>query len=142
MKQRRWLIGLSILGASLSAQPRYELLIKGGHVIDPKNNINSVMHVAIASGKIARVSAAGPSPAGDPGIPVPAKVRIMPSVSIMRRRLFPRSLTYRLPRRSIARSAGKYRLACTAGPPSPENADNPVPAMVSRIPSGRIRPMT
>jgi dihydroorotase len=37
------------------AQPRYELLLKGGHVIDPKNGINEVRDVAIAAGKIARV---------------------------------------------------------------------------------------
>ena len=35
----------------------YNIIIKGGHVIDPKNNINSVMDVAIADGKIARIAA-------------------------------------------------------------------------------------
>ncbi|HUQ93257.1 MAG TPA: amidohydrolase/deacetylase family metallohydrolase [Bryobacteraceae bacterium] len=44
------------LAATLCAQP-YDLLIKGGHVIDPKNNINRVMDVAISGGKIAAVSA-------------------------------------------------------------------------------------
>jgi dihydroorotase len=39
------------------AQARYELLLKGGHVIDPKNQIDGVMDVAIAGGKIARVAA-------------------------------------------------------------------------------------
>lgn len=38
-------------------QPSYDLLLKGGHVIDPKNNISRVMDVAIAGGKIARVAA-------------------------------------------------------------------------------------
>jgi dihydroorotase len=61
MKQSRWLIGLSILGFSLFAQPRYELLLKGGHVIDPANKIDRVMDVAIASGKIARVAAGIPA---------------------------------------------------------------------------------
>jgi dihydroorotase len=46
----------SLLAAALAAQPRYDLLLKGGHVIDPKNNINSVMDVAVAGGKIARVA--------------------------------------------------------------------------------------
>lgn len=41
--------------AALSAQ-NYDLLLKGGHVIDPKNNINRVMDVAISEGKIARVA--------------------------------------------------------------------------------------
>jgi dihydroorotase len=35
--------------------PRYELLLKGGHVIDPANNIDAVMDVAVADGKIAAV---------------------------------------------------------------------------------------
>lgn len=34
---------------------RYDLLLKGGHVIDPANKIDSVMDVAIAGGKIAAV---------------------------------------------------------------------------------------
>jgi dihydroorotase len=41
----------------LSAQPRYDLLLRGGHVIDPKNNIDRVMDVAVAGGKIALVAA-------------------------------------------------------------------------------------
>lgn len=40
---------------SLRAQ-EIDLLLKGGHVIDPKNNINSKMDVAIAKGKIFRVA--------------------------------------------------------------------------------------
>ena len=38
-------------------QPEFDLLIKGGHVIDPKNGINAVMDVAVSSGKIAQVAA-------------------------------------------------------------------------------------
>jgi dihydroorotase len=34
----------------------YDIIIKGGHVIDPKNNVNSVMDVAIVNGKIAKVA--------------------------------------------------------------------------------------
>jgi dihydroorotase len=34
---------------------QYDILIKGGHVIDAKNNINSTMDVAIVDGKIALV---------------------------------------------------------------------------------------
>jgi dihydroorotase len=37
-------------------QARYDLLLKGGHVIDPKNNISAVRDVAIAGGKIAAVA--------------------------------------------------------------------------------------
>jgi dihydroorotase len=40
-----------------SADPEYAIIIKGGHVIDPKNNINELMDVAInKAGKIAAVS--------------------------------------------------------------------------------------
>jgi dihydroorotase len=46
---------LVALATALAAQPRYDLLLKGGHVIDPKNGINRVMDVAVAGGKIAKV---------------------------------------------------------------------------------------
>jgi dihydroorotase len=38
-------------------QPQFDLLIKGGHVIDPKNGINAVMDVAVSEGKVAQVAA-------------------------------------------------------------------------------------
>ena len=38
------------------AQPKYDLLLKGGHVLDAKNQINGVRDVAIAGGKIAAVA--------------------------------------------------------------------------------------
>jgi dihydroorotase len=37
------------------AQPRYDLLLKGGHVIDPANHIDDVRDVAVFQGKIAAV---------------------------------------------------------------------------------------
>lgn len=46
--------------AVLSGQT-YDLLLKGGRVIDPKNRINSQMDVAIANGRIARVAAGIPA---------------------------------------------------------------------------------
>src|SRR5579862_651648 len=39
------------------AQAQYDLLIKGGHVIDGKNNLSAVRDVAIQDGKIAAVAA-------------------------------------------------------------------------------------
>src|SRR5258708_18827580 len=45
------------------AQPKYDLLLKGGHVIDPRNQISAVRDVAIADGKGVAV-AAGIDPAG------------------------------------------------------------------------------
>ncbi|HEY7616595.1 MAG TPA: amidohydrolase family protein, partial [Terriglobales bacterium] len=37
------------------AQARYDLLLKGGHVIDPANRLDALMDVAVAGGKIAAV---------------------------------------------------------------------------------------
>ena len=45
-----------LFSVAASAQPRYDLLLRGGHVIDGKNNIDGVMDVAIADGRIAEVS--------------------------------------------------------------------------------------
>ncbi|MEO5998723.1 MAG: amidohydrolase/deacetylase family metallohydrolase [Chitinophagaceae bacterium] len=42
-------------GIAVQSQP-YSILIKGGYVIDPKNNINSLMDVAITDGKITKVA--------------------------------------------------------------------------------------
>ncbi|MGF7041059.1 amidohydrolase/deacetylase family metallohydrolase [Mucilaginibacter lappiensis] len=46
-------MGLTIM--ALSAQT-YSIVIKGGHVIDPKNNIDAEMDVAVKDGKIALVA--------------------------------------------------------------------------------------
>jgi len=45
-----------------ATQPKYDVLLRGGHVIDPRNSISAVRDVAIADGKIAAV-AAGLDPA-------------------------------------------------------------------------------
>ena len=51
------LLAVCALGAlSAFAQPSYDLLIKGGHVLDPKNHIDAVLDVAVADGKIAAVA--------------------------------------------------------------------------------------
>jgi dihydroorotase len=51
---------LACLAALLFCQPgfaqTYNLLIKGGTLIDPKNNINEVMDVAISEGKVRKVA--------------------------------------------------------------------------------------
>ena len=49
------LVLLSFLGSILFAQS-YDIVIKGGHVIDPKNNIDAVMDVAISAGKIMKLA--------------------------------------------------------------------------------------
>jgi len=43
--------------ALLSAQPRYDVLLKHGHVLDPANQVDGIHDVAIAGDKIARVAA-------------------------------------------------------------------------------------
>ncbi|MEZ5403284.1 MAG: amidohydrolase/deacetylase family metallohydrolase [Bryobacteraceae bacterium] len=53
---RAFLLFLAAAGAAVHAQ-QYDLLIKGGHLIDPRNNIDAVRDVAIKDGKIARVAA-------------------------------------------------------------------------------------
>ena len=47
---------LTVLVSAAAAQPRYDLLLKGGHVIDAKNRIDTVRDVAIEGGRIARVA--------------------------------------------------------------------------------------
>ena len=47
---------LLLLASAAIAQPNYDLLLKGGHVIDAKNRIDGVRDVAIAGGKIALVA--------------------------------------------------------------------------------------
>jgi dihydroorotase len=49
------LVLLIFFAGHVFAQP-YDVVIKGGHVIDPKNNIDAIMDVAISGGKIARLA--------------------------------------------------------------------------------------
>ena len=45
-----------VMSHAIEAQaPHYDLLLKGGHVIDPANNRDAVMDVAVSGGKIAAV---------------------------------------------------------------------------------------
>ena len=44
-----------LMALLVSPEPKYDLLLKGGRLIDPKNQINAVGDVAIAGGKIAAV---------------------------------------------------------------------------------------
>ncbi|HMC59360.1 MAG TPA: amidohydrolase/deacetylase family metallohydrolase [Candidatus Solibacter sp.] len=49
--------GFLLIAACASAQTPYDLLLKGGHVIDARNNLSAISDVAIAQGKIAAVAA-------------------------------------------------------------------------------------
>ena len=55
------LLLLLSLGAALYGQAAYDLLLQGGHVIDPKNRISAVRDVAIKDGKVAAVAASIPA---------------------------------------------------------------------------------
>jgi dihydroorotase len=43
--------------AGAQPQPKYDLLLRGGHVVDPKNKISAVRDVAILDGRVAEVAA-------------------------------------------------------------------------------------
>ena len=52
-----WVVLAAIAASPLDAQKtEFDLLIKGGHVIDPRNGINAVMDVAVTAGKVAQVA--------------------------------------------------------------------------------------
>jgi dihydroorotase len=53
----KWLIVILIAGSvQFAVAQQYSIVIKDGHVIDPKNSINGTMDVAIKDGKIALVA--------------------------------------------------------------------------------------
>jgi dihydroorotase len=49
-------IALGSPAITFTQTTRYDLLLKGGHVIDPANHIDEARDVGILQGKIARVS--------------------------------------------------------------------------------------
>jgi dihydroorotase len=55
--QYKTMLSVALLLISIcSIAQQYDLLIRQGHVIDPKNNIDAVMDVAVADGKIAKLA--------------------------------------------------------------------------------------
>jgi len=50
------LLLLGVAGHVRAAEPKYDLLLRGGHLIDPRNGTSAVRDVAIAGGKIAAVA--------------------------------------------------------------------------------------
>ncbi len=50
------MIALSASATTQAAEPRYDLLLKGGHVIDARNGVSAVRDVAIANGTVAAVA--------------------------------------------------------------------------------------
>lgn len=57
----RTILTLFVFAPAILAQANYDLLLKGGRVIDPKNGVNAPMDVAVKDGKIARVAAGIPA---------------------------------------------------------------------------------
>lgn len=56
--------------SSVTPQPKYDLLIRGGHVIDPRNGINEIRDVTVANGLIAAVGRNIPLRDGKPSIEI------------------------------------------------------------------------
>src|SRR5713101_8013450 len=54
-------IAFFLVVSCAAAQTRYDLLLKGGHLIDPKNQISALRDVAIAQGKIAAIAESIPA---------------------------------------------------------------------------------
>ena len=59
MMRNKIVLLLTFLAVNVSfiAAQQYDLLLKNGHVIDPKNKIDAKMDVAVAAGRIAKVAA-------------------------------------------------------------------------------------
>jgi dihydroorotase len=82
------LIALAAAAPALWAQS-YDLLLKGGRVIDPKNKIDAVMDVAIAGGRIARVAAGIPAKEARKTVDV-AGLTVTPGLVDIHVHVFPR----------------------------------------------------
>lgn len=52
----RLLLMLMVLTSSLVSAQTYDMLIKGGRLIDPKNDIDATMDIALKDGKVAKVA--------------------------------------------------------------------------------------
>ena len=55
-KTKLLLLIISIMITGMIKAQTYNIVIKGGHVIDPKNNIDEVMDIAVKDGKIALIA--------------------------------------------------------------------------------------
>lgn len=87
--QDKFIFAAALTASLLAAQP-YDLVIRGGHVIDPKNKINAVMDIAVAGGKVAKVG--GVIPAADARRNVDAKgLYVTPGLIDLHVHVFPRA---------------------------------------------------
>jgi dihydroorotase len=77
------------IGFAINANAQeFDLLLKGGHVIDPKNNIDSKMDVAITGGKISKVAANIPSTSSKKTVDV-SGLYVTPGIIDMHVHVFP-----------------------------------------------------
>lgn len=77
------------IGFAINANAQeFDLLLKGGHVIDPKNNIDSKMDVAITGGKISKVAANIPSKSSKKTVDV-SGLYVTPGIIDMHVHVFP-----------------------------------------------------
>jgi dihydroorotase len=65
-----WLAWAAWAAAANQAPQPYDLLLQGGHVVDPKEHLNAVSDVAVSGGKIARVAPSIPAALARKVIPV------------------------------------------------------------------------
>ena len=56
LKKYVLLCSMFFIGGNFAHAQLYDIVINGGHVIDPKNNIDGLMDIAIKDGKIALVA--------------------------------------------------------------------------------------
>jgi len=77
------------LAAAAQTPPSYDLLLKGGHVIDPKNHIDKVTDVAVLGGRIARVADNIPASAAKKSIDLKG-LYVTPGLIDIHTHLFPR----------------------------------------------------
>ena len=59
---RSWVLSICLLLLSMMTHAQqYDLLISNGHLVDPKNNIDAKMDLAVKDGKIAKVASSIPA---------------------------------------------------------------------------------
>src|SRR5688572_33495683 len=76
INRREFLYSSALLaGLPLPAAPKYDLVVKGGRVIDPSQKLDRLMDVAVRNGKIAAVEAN--IPAADAGEVLDATGRLV-----------------------------------------------------------------
>ncbi|MBT4482074.1 MAG: amidohydrolase family protein [Candidatus Latescibacteria bacterium] len=75
----------------INPRGKYDILLKGGTVIDPANNINSIMDVAVADGKIAMIARDIPASDGKRTVDV-AGLYVTPGIIDIHAHLLPISL--------------------------------------------------